>query len=259
MDWLYAFSGLVVGLVVGMTGVGGGSLMTPLLVMGFGVAPVTAVGTDLLYAGLTKAGGSVARHRLGSVDWRVAGLLALGSVPAALGTAAALARAKNHDIYVGSLLTTALGVALVMSAVALVFKEQLQRFAVGRTSMAPAWQARHATLLTVMVGALLGLLVTLTSVGAGALGAVALLLLYPHLPTNHVAGTDIVHAVPLTLVAGASHAVAGTVNYAMLGSLLVGSLPGILLGSLLSQRLPDHLLRRGLALVLFVVGVKLVL
>jgi hypothetical protein len=259
MDWLYAFSGLIVGLVVGMTGVGGGSLMTPLLVMGFGVAPITAVGTDLLYAGLTKAGGSVARHRLGSVDWRVASLLALGSVPAALGTAAALAQAKDHDIYVGSLLTTALGVALVMSAVALVFKEQLQRFAGGKTSSAAMWRVRHATLLTVLVGALLGLLVTLTSVGAGALGAVALLLLYPHLPTNHVAGTDIVHAVPLTLVAGASHAVAGTVNYSMLGSLLVGSLPGILLGSLLSHRVPDHLLRRALALVLFVVGLKLVL
>jgi uncharacterized protein len=259
MDWLYAFSGLSVGLVVGMTGVGGGSLMTPLLVMGFGVAPVTAVGTDLLYAGLTKAGGSFARHRLGSVDWRVAGLLALGSVPAALGTAAALTRAEDHGIYIGSLLTTALGAALVISAAALAFKEKLQRFAIGRTSTAVASRARHATLLTVLVGALLGSLVTLTSVGAGALGAVALLLLYPQLPANHVAGTDIVHAVPLTLVAGASHAVAGTVNYAMLGSLLVGSLPGILLGSVLSHRLPDHVLRRGLALVLFAVGLKLVL
>ena len=258
MDWLYVFSGLVVGAVVGMTGVGGGSLMTPLLVMGFGVAPVMAVGTDLLYAGLTKAGGSVARHRLGSVDWRVAGLLALGSVPAALVTTAALAQAADHEIYVGSLLTTALGVALLMSAVALVFKEQLQRFAAARTSTTGAWRVRHAGLLTVLVGALLGLLVTLTSVGARTLGAIALLLLYPHLPTNHVAGTDIVHAVPLTLVAGASHAVAGTVHYGMLGSLLIGSLPGILLGSLLSHRLPDHLVRRALALVLFAVGLKLV-
>lgn len=258
MDLIYPFSGLAVGLVVGMTGVGGGSLMTPLLVMGFGVAPVTAVGTDLLYAGLTKAGGTVARSRLGSVNWQVAGLLALGSVPAALLTAAALSRFPGDDLKLRTLLTTALGIALVLSAVALVFKERLQRFALGRSRSAALGRARHAALLTVAVGALLGLLVTLTSVGAGALGAIALLLLYPQLPTNHVAGTDIVHAVPLTLVAGASHAVAGTVNYALLGGLLLGSLPGIFLGSLISHRLPDALVRRALALVLLAVGVKLV-
>ncbi len=259
MDWIYAVSGLTVGLVVGMTGVGGGSLMTPLLVIGFGVAPVTAVGTDLLYAGLTKAGGTVARSRLGSVNWRIAGLLALGSVPAALATTAALSRISSDDAHFGAILTTALGVALILSAIALVFKERLQRFANNRAAETVAGRVRHAAVLTTAVGALLGLLVTLTSVGAGALGAIALLLLYPQLPANHVAGTDIVHAVPLTLVAGAGHAVAGTVNYALLGSLLVGSLPGILLGSLLSHRLPDAVVRRALAVVLLAVGVKLVM
>jgi uncharacterized membrane protein YfcA len=259
LDWHYSLGGLLVGLIVGMTGVGGGSLMTPLLVMVFGISPATAIGTDLLYAGITKTGGTVARHRLGSVNWRVATLLALGSVPAALATSWTLSRLSPHDPGIGKVLTLALGGALLLSALALIFKGPIQAFVARRLGTAKSATGRHVTSTTVMVGVLLGVLVTATSVGAGALCAIALLLLYPQLPTNHIAGTDIVHAVPLTLVAGAGHAFAGTVDYSLLGALLIGSLPGIVLGSAIAHRLPEALLRRALALVLFAVGFKLVL
>ncbi|HZP87515.1 MAG TPA: sulfite exporter TauE/SafE family protein [Burkholderiales bacterium] len=259
MDWHYSLSGLLVGVIVGMTGVGGGSLMTPLLVMVFGVSPATAIGTDLVYAGLTKAAGSVTRHRLGSVNWRVAALLAIGSVPAALATTWMLSHLVPYGSSMGKVLTVALGGALVLSALALVFKSRLQRYAARKTGFLKREPARHVIPTTILVGALLGVLVTTTSVGAGALCAIALLLLYPQLPTNHIAGTDIVHAVPLTLVAGAGHAFAGTVDYGLLGTLLIGSLPGIVIGSLVAHRLPEPLLRQALAAVLFAVGCKLVI
>jgi uncharacterized membrane protein YfcA len=250
MDWHYSASGLLVGTVVGMTGVGGGSLMTPLLVLGFGIAPVTAIGTDLLYAGFTKAGGTAVRGRLGSVNWRVAGLMALGSVPAAVGTGALLAATLKRGYH---------GAALLLTALSLACKERMR----GLHTRTPGWiqhlRAHHAGPLTVALGAVLGTLVTLTSVGAGALGVVALLLLYPTLSSNHIAGTDIVHAVPLTLIAGAAYAVAGSVNYQLLASLLIGSLPGVVVGSVLGHRMPERLLRYALATVLCLVGLKLVL
>jgi uncharacterized membrane protein YfcA len=257
MELVFVVSGLLVGFVIGMSGVGGGSLMTPLLVMGFGVAPTTAVGTDLLYAGLTKAGGTVARGKLGSVDWRIAALLMLGSVPAALATSAMVARSAMHGAAVGTVITSALGVMLLVTALALVFRHRLlatdgrlgRRVEKLRSGNVPGW--------TLLLGVVLGVLVTLTSVGAGALGVVALLMLYPHLPTNSLAGTDIVHAVPLTLVAGAGHAITGSVDYQLLGNLLVGSLPGIVAGSLLAHRVPEAALRYVMGAVLFLVGIKL--
>ena len=257
MELVFVVSGLLVGFVIGMSGVGGGSLMTPLLVMGFGVAPTTAVGTDLLYAGLTKAGGTVARGKLGSVDWRIAVLLMLGSVPAALATSAMVSSSAMHGAAVGTVITSALGVMLVVTALALVFRHRLletegrvgRRVEKLRSGNVVAW--------TLLLGAVLGVLVTLTSVGAGALGVVALLMLYPHLPTNNLAGTDIVHAVPLTLVAGAGHAITGSVDYQLLGNLLIGSLPGIVAGSLLAHRVPEKALRYFMGAVLFVVGIKL--
>ncbi len=257
MDPFFVLSGLLVGFVIGLSGVGGGSLMTPLLVMGFGVAPTTAVGTDLLYAGLTKAGGTVARGKLGSVDWRIAAFLMLGSVPAALATSAIVSRYAFKGVEIGALITSALGFMLLITALALVFRHQLlasnNRF---RRSI-ERLRSGNLFALTLALGALLGVLVTLTSVGAGALGVVALLMLYPHLPTNHLAGTDIVHAVPLTLVAGAGHAIAGSVDYQLLGNLLIGSLPGIVAGSLMAHRVPEKALRYVMGAVLFVVGVKL--
>jgi len=257
MDVVFVVSGLIVGFVIGMSGVGGGSIMTPLLVMGFGVAPTTAVGTDLLYAGFTKAGGTLARGKLGSVDWRIAGLLALGSVPAALLTSMTLSRFSSNGIEVGTAVTSMLGAMLLVTSLALIFRHRLlaQEGAFG------LWlkklRSRKSFPLTLGLGALLGVLVTLTSVGAGAFGVVALLMLYPHLPTNHLAGTDIVHAVPLTLVAGTSHAITGAVDYTLLGNLLIGSLPGIVAGSFLAHRVPEKVVRYVMGAVLFAVGVKL--
>lgn len=257
MDLVFVISGLLVGFVIGMSGVGGGSLMTPLLVMGFGVAPTTAVGTDLLYAGLTKAGGTVARGKLGSVDWRIAAFLMLGSVPAALATSALVSQFSMKGAQVGAVIMSGLGVMLLATALALVFRHRLLAMEGSFGRRLEKLRAGNVLPLTLGLGALLGVLVTLTSVGAGALGVVALLMLYPHLPTNHVAGTDIVHAVPLTLVAGAGHAITGSVDYQLLGNLLIGSIPGIVAGSLVAHRVPEKALRYFMGAVLFAVGIKL--
>lgn len=257
MDLALVVSGLVVGFIVGMSGVGGGSLMTPLLIMGFGVPPVTAVGTDLVYAGLTKTGGAVVRGKLGSVNWRIAGLLALGSVPAALVTTTLVSRSALKGGNVSALMTVLLGVMLLITALALAFRQRLLKSNGQIGERFVRFRDGNEVYLTLGLGAVLGVLVTMTSVGAGALGAVALLTLYPRLPTNHVTGTDIVHAVPLTLVAGLGFALAGSVDYRLLGNLLIGSLPGIVLGSLVAHRIPELMMRYCLSAVLAAVGVKL--
>jgi uncharacterized membrane protein YfcA len=257
MDWLYTFSGFLVGFIVGVTGVGGGSLMTPLLVLGFGVAPAVAVGTDLLYAALTKFGGSFAHSRHGTVDWKVVRLLAAGSVPAALLSLFALHALALDPQHLKALITGVLSVALVLTALALLLKPQLQKLAARPDGAARELQAHHLTAATVASGALLGVLVTLSSVGAGALGVVLLLFLYPRTPTARIVGTDIAHAVPLTLVAGLGHATLGTVDYGLLGSLLLGSLPGIYLGSHLGVKVPERVLRPILATMLIGIGGRL--
>ncbi len=257
MDWLYTFSGFCVGFVVGVTGIGGGSLMTPLLVLAFGIAPATAVGTDLLYAALTKLGGSWAHSRNGTVHWRVVGLLALGSVPAAVSSMLLLTSLALDEARMKSLVTGVLSVALVLTAAALLLKPYLHRLAAGRNGSVYELSGRRLAAATVLTGAVLGALVTLSSVGAGALGVVALMFLYPRVPMAAIVGTDIAHAVPLTLVAGAGHAVLGTVNFSLLGSLLLGSLPGIWLGSHAGVRIPERVLRLALASMLLLVGGRL--
>jgi hypothetical protein len=255
MDPIYSLSGFVVGGIVGLTGVGGGSLMTPLLVLLFGVPPATAVGTDLLYAAITKAGGSVSHGRQGHVDWKIAGLLAAGSLPAAIVTVLVLSRFPIHGSGVTGAVTVALGVALILTAAAILFRGRLVDFAARHENAA---YRRHLVPLTVAVGLVIGVLVSISSVGAGALGTAALFFLFPRLPTLRIVGTDIAHAVPLTLVAGIGHWWLGTVDWALLGSLLVGSLPGIWLGSRLAARLPDSLLRSLLSVLLVLVGSKLI-
>ena len=257
IDLSYSVAGFAVGAIVGLTGVGGGSLMTPLLVLGFGVPAVTAVGTDLLYAGITKAGGAVSHGRKGNVDWRVAGLLALGSVPATVLALAALAALPPAGAETRLLVSTALGVMLVLTAIALLFRARL--FAWAQAHADSGWLARHRTGATVATGAVIGVAVTFSSVGAGAVGVTALLLLFPLLSTVRIVGTDIAHAVPITLLAGLGHAALGNVDWPMLASLLVGSLPGILLGSHLAPRIPERALRHSLAAVLLLAGGKLVL
>ncbi|MFA4969891.1 MAG: sulfite exporter TauE/SafE family protein, partial [Sulfuritalea sp.] len=196
-------SGFVVGLLVGLTGVGGGSLMTPLLVLGFGIRPATAVGTDLLYAAITKSGGSWVHHRHGNIDWRITGPLALGSVPAAGLTLLLLAQLGVQGHGIVGLISIMLGVALVLTAASMIFRRRLRELARRRPTSADF--QKHTTALTILVGAIVGTLVTISSVGAGALGVTALSFLYPQLATRRIVGSDIAHAVPLTLVAGLGH------------------------------------------------------
>jgi uncharacterized membrane protein YfcA len=259
MDWLYPLSGFVVGLIVGTTGVGGGSLMTPLLVLLFGIAPATAVGTDLLYAALTKLGGSWAHHRRGTVDWRIVRRLASGSVPAALLSLWALHVLQLEPQQLKDLITGVLSIALVLTALALLLKPWLQRWRQAADANDSEPYARHLPAATVATGAVLGVLVTLSSVGAGALGMAVLLYLYPRHGAARLVGTDIAHAVPLTLSAGLGHAALGSVDFALLGALLLGSLPGIWLGSHLGARVPEHILRSVLAVMLLVIGGRLLL
>jgi uncharacterized protein len=256
MDLAYALSGFAVGAIVGLTGVGGGSLMTPLLVLLFGVAPATAVGTDLLYASITKAGGVVVHARRRHIRWDIVGRLAAGSLPGALIMIGVLHFAQIDRGALTHVVTQALGVALILTAFAVLGRHRIRQW--GRATSA-AWHARSIGPVTIAVGFVLGVLVTLSSVGAGALGVAALVFLYPRLSTVEVVGSDIAHAVPLTLAAGLGHAHLGTVDWSLLGALLAGSLPGIWLGSLLSARVPERLLRSGLASILIIIGGKLVL
>ncbi len=202
MNLLYTLSGFVVGALVGLTGVGGGSLMTPLLVLAFGIHPAAAVGTDLLYAAATKGAGALVHGRRGTVDWRVTGLLAAGSVPATVATIFGLSRLGVTGHEGSRVICVVLGIGLMLTAVALIFRKTIQTFAATRTE---ALRPRQRDVLTVFTGVVLGVLVSLSSVGAGAVGVTVLILLYPALPTSRIVGSDIAHAVPLTLVAGLGH------------------------------------------------------
>ena len=257
-DLLHGVAGLLVGAIVGITGVGGGALMTPILVMIFGVAPTTAVGTDLLYASITKMFGTAVHHKAGTVDWQIVRRLASGSLPAA-----ALTLAWMHFSHVGQLrsgvITFTLGIALVITALGILFKEPIHslgtRFRLGDSARFKALQPT----LTVVCGVLLGALVTLTSVGAGALGTAMLVYLYPlRLSAGKLVGTDLAHAIPLTLVAGLGHLAVGNVDAHLMLNLLAGSIPGVLLGSWISTRAPVGILRTAIAFVLLFVAWKMV-
>ena len=275
MDVHFILGGALVGFIVGATGVGGGSLMTPLLTLGFGVSAPVAVGTDLLFAAITKAGGAAAHARRGSVSWPITGWLVAGSLPAAIMTLALLRTVALDSAAFSKLVTPTLGAALLLTATALAFKTQIQalgrRFATSDervVALAGATEAGYLPvtverlarpLPTVLIGVVIGTLVTLTSVGAGVLGVVALFFLYPLLPARQIVGADIAHAVPLTLVAGLGHAALGTVNWSLLGALLIGSLPAITLGAAVAHRVPERALRTALALMLVGIGLKLLL
>lgn len=254
------FAGFAVGLIVGLTGVGGGSLMTPILIFFFGVKPYLAVGTDLLFAAVTKAGGtwSLARQRL--VPWRVVAQLCAGSIPAALLTLAALQRVGPASPAVQSVMTHTLGAALLLTAAAMLYKAARGKV-LPRTlpdaQLHDATRARHWS-LPVLFGAVIGTLVTLTSVGAGAIGVSVLLILFPLLPLPRIVAADIAYAVPLTLVAGLGHASLGSVDWPLLVNLLMGSLPGIWLGTRLMRRTPERLVRSVLSLLLAYAGTRLI-
>ncbi len=251
---LYSMTGFAVGLLVGLTGVGGGSLMTPLLILLFGIHPATAVGTDLLYAAATKTAGSAVHGFNRTIDWRVVRLLATGSVPLTVITIVALGHIGINSPAAKDLITVVLAIALFITAAMLIFRERIvARYA----TRLGALQPKQIDNLTIFVGAVLGVLVSITSVGAGAIGVTALVLLYPKLPTARIVGSDIAHAVPLTLAAGIGHWFLGSINFDVLISLLVGSIPGILIGSYAAVRIPEMALRLVLAATLIVVGAKL--
>ncbi len=253
MDWLHGVAGLLVGFLVGVTGVGGGSLMTPILVLLFGVSPQTAVGTDLLFAASTKIVGSGVHGWRSTVDWRIVRRLASGSVPAAILTLLVLSRFGKVGKEASDIILVVLGGMLVLTSIATLFQKKLAVFAKTHERLDEA----ESLFPTVALGAVLGVAVTVSSVGAGAIGVTALLMLYPALRVSRIVGSDIAHAVPLTLVAGFGHWLIGGVDLVLLGNLLMGSIPGVIAGSLLSSRSPDHILRPALAAVLLFSGIKL--
>jgi len=259
-EFAFIFAGFAVGLVVGLTGVGGGSLMTPILIFVFGVKPHLAIGTDLLFAAFTKMGGTISLARAKVVDWKIVAQTASGSIPAALATLYLLQHLGAANPATQAIMTTTLGLALLLTASATLYK--VVRGKAPPTHIAPerlahATQARH-WVLPVLFGAVIGTLVTLTSVGAGAIGVTVLMLLYPALPLPRIVAADIAHAVPLTLVAGLGHASIGSVDWPLLLNLLAGSLPGIWVGSHLMRKTSDRVIRSLLSLLLAYAGMKLI-
>ena len=252
---LYSLSGFLVGVLVGQTGTGGGSLMTPLLVLLFGVHPTTAVGTDLLYASATKSVGTLVHGLNHTVNWGVVCRLAAGSVPATAVTLLLMSQFDLRSHAAGTATSMVLGMMLLLTAMSLVFRRRFIALVGRHFENLPTQRVR---LLTILTGISLGVLVTLSSVGAGAIGVTVLLLLYPRLPMATVVGSDIAHAVPLTLLAGLGHWWIGSVNWPTLLWLLSGSIPGIILGSQMAARVPDTVLRPILAMTLAVVGGQLV-
>ena len=254
MDLIAILSGFGVGAIVGMTGVGGGSLMTPLLLTVFKLNPAVAIGTDLWFASITKTVGSVAHHDAGHVEWRITRLLLAGSIPASLATVALMHLTGVTKGWAAAL-TLSLGIALLLTAVTVAYKRVWQGVGLRLERWIPE-QRKPA--LTVACGLVLGVLVSLSSIGAGAIGATLILLLYPRLKSHEIVGTDIAHAVPLTLVAGIGHATLGHVEWGLLGALLVGSIPGIWIGAQLTRTMPERLVRTLLCIALVSAGLKVI-
>ena len=255
-DLPYVASGFGIGLLVGLTGVGGGSLTTPLLVLLFGISPTAAVGTDLLFAAITKSVGALVHGAKQTLDWRITRRLWAGSLPGAALTLGLLYAFNARGHTYASIISALLGVALILTAASILFRGRILAV-ISRSG--PETPTRHTAWLTVVTGIAVGVLVSLTSIGAGAIGMTALILLYPRLPLARLVGSDIAHAVPLTLLAGAGHIVLGTVNWAVLGSLLVGSVPGIVAGSALVGWTPAALLQLLLAFTILYAGIRLLM
>jgi uncharacterized membrane protein YfcA len=256
-DPMLVVAGAGTGLLVGLTGVGGGAVMTPLLLLVFGVAPAAAVGTDLFFAAITKMAASKLHHGNGLIDWQVVRRLWIGSLSASALALAWMAFAPIGAATAG-LLKGLIGAAVLVTAIAMLFQQQFhalgKRLRLGDSERFKAAQAG----LTVAAGAVLGVLVTLTSIGAGALGVVFLAYLYPlRLTPSRLIATDIVHAIPLALFAGTGHLLIGNVDFGLLGNLLLGSIPAVLVGAVLSSRLPQGILRKALAAILVFTGIKL--
>ncbi len=257
MTLTYIVSGFAVGALVGLTGVGGGSLMTPLLTLLFGVSPTVAVGTDLAFASITKATGTFTHRLRGTVEWHVVRLLCYGALPAALIATLALKQFGGLDQEIAQVIRYSIAGSVFLTVIAILYRGKMIAWMMAHPER--QLQGRSLARATVIAGAVLGILVTISSIGAGAIGATILVLLYPKMPAAHVAGTDIAYAVPLTAIAALGHWWLGSINWELLGSLLLGSLPGITLGSLAAKAVPEKFLRGILATTLTLVAFKLVL
>lgn len=261
MEIFHIVAGALVGLVIGLTGVGGGSLMTPILVLGFGISPAIAVGTDLLYAALTKCSGIYFHHKNNTIDWKVVFLLGSGSIPCSIVTILLLEHLKAAGINFDNIIMLTLSVMLILTSFIIIIKSRLLAFIHSNhgDSFAVNFVRNYRPLITVFCGCILGCVVTLSSVGAGAIGSAFLFLLYPRKSSIAIVGTDIAHAVPLTAIAGLGHLHFGSVDFSLLAGLLVGGIPAIYLGSLIGKNLPDKVLRPLIALLLLGMGIKLML
>jgi uncharacterized membrane protein YfcA len=254
MDWMAIVSGFGVGAIIGLTGVGGGSLMTPLLLSVFKLNPAVAIGTDLWFAAITKTAGSMSHHQAGHVQWRITALLLAGSIPASLATIGLMHLTGVTKGWAATL-TFSLGIALLLTAVTVAYKKFWHTLGMRLEQWIPA---HRKPALTVLCGLVLGVLVSLSSIGAGAIGATLILLLYPRLRPHEIVGTDIAHAVPLTLVAGVGHATLGHIDWTLLGALLIGSIPGIWIGAQMTRRMPERFVRALLCMALVTAGVKVI-
>jgi uncharacterized membrane protein YfcA len=252
----YITAGFAVGLLVGMTGVGGGSLMTPLLTLLFGVSPSVAVGTDLAFASITKGAGTITHRFNGTVNWAIVRRLCLGALPAALIATLVLSQFGALDARIGQIIRYSIAGSVMLTVVALLFRRRMLAWVKAHPER--QLQGRALSTATVIAGAVLGTLVTVSSIGAGAVGATLLVMLYPKLTPAEVAGTDIAYAVPLTAIAAAGHWWLGSIDWTLLVTLLIGSLPGITLGSMLARKVPERFLRALLAMTLTGVAFKLI-
>jgi len=256
MTLSYIVSGFAVGLLVGMTGVGGGSLMTPLLTLLFGVAPSVAVGTDLAFASITKSAGTLTHRVRGTVRWDIVKLLCIGALPAAVVATLALKSFGTLSPEIGQIIRYSIAASVLLTVVALLFKGRMLAWINARPEK--QLQGKQLAAATIVSGAVLGILVTVSSIGAGAIGATLLVMLYPRMSSAEVAGTDIAYAVPLTAIAALGHWWLGSIHWELLFSLLIGSLPGITLGSWVARAVPEKFLRALLAITLTTVAVKLI-
>lgn len=257
LETIFILAGGLVGFIIGLTGVGGGSLMTPILVLGFGITPSIAVGTDLLYAAITKANGVFFHHKNKTIDWKVAALMGSGSIPSSILSVIFIEKIKTKGLDYDSIMMTTLSIMLIITAIIIIVKNRLLAWAHAEKSGAISLLLGYRPYLTICCGIALGFLVTISSVGAGAIGSAILFMLYPSKKPTSIVGTDLAHAIPLTTIAGTGHLHLGTVDFDLLLGLLTGGIPAIYLGSIVGKKLPDTLLRPIIALVLLLMGIKL--
>lgn len=262
----FILAGVLVGFCVGITGVGGGSLMTPILISLFKIEPHIAIGTDLLYASISKFCGSVVHARKLNIVWPIVIWLALGSIPASFATHWVLDNYLSQSTHYKAVLTMVLGFMLTLTGVSIIFRSQIERFFnrfrkldVSTTAELQPEAIKAKRFYILIMGVVLGVFVTLSSVGAGAFGIMALILMFPNLPMIRIIGSDVVHAVLLTLVAGLGHMSSGNVDFHLLGWLLAGSIPAIVIGTLISSHLPERMIRKILGITLFALGVNFML